>query len=166
MKKLLCFLLCISLLHGCENKKEVENKIPDFYGFKTKINTIINDVKISAEVEYEFFDKLVLTFYLPQSVCGMKIELINSEYNVIYEEMTFCVPEGGLPYSAICNVIMDCAENIKLATCDNNLYTFVSKGHMYNIEIDETTKEFVKVIVDETYTIEFEEFEYIMGHTE
>ncbi len=166
MKKLLCFLLCIFLLHGCENKKEVENKIPDFYGFKTKINTIINDVKISAEVEYESFDKLVLTFSLPQSVCGMKIELKNGEYNITYEEMSFCVSKDGLPYSAVCNIIIACAENIKLATYDNDIYTFISNGHLYNMEIDETTKGFVKVMVDETYTIDFEEFEYIMGHTE
>ena len=166
MKKLVCFLLCIFLLCGCENEKEVENEIPDFYGFKGQINTIINDVKISAKVEYESFDKLVLTFLLPETVQNMRIELINGEYVIQYDELTFTVSRENIPYNSICNVVMNCAENIKSATNNNGVYTFASKGQIYNIEIDKDTKCFKKVEVDKTYILEFENFEYVMGHTE
>ena len=165
MKKLLCFLLCIFLLHGCENKKEVENKIPDFYGFKTVINTTINDVKISAEAEYESFDKLILTFTLPESVNGMKIVLENGEYTLTYDDLTFSLSENSVPFSMVCEMVKTCAESIKSATFQNSIYTFSSNGHIYKLTTDELNN-FQKLTVDETYIINFENFEYIMGHTE
>ena len=166
MKKLVCFLLCIFLLCGCENKKEVENHIPDFYGFKSRVNTIINDVKISADVEYESFDKLVLTFLLPENIKNMRIELVNGDYIIEYDDLAFTISKENIPYNSICNIIMNCAENIKLATNNNGVYTFASKGQIYNVEIDMDTKSFKKVEVDKTCVIEFENFEYVMGHTE
>ncbi len=165
MKKLLSFLLCIFLLHGCENKKEVENKIPDFYGFKTVINTTINDVKISAKAEYESFDKLVLTFSLPESVNGMQIVLENGEYTLTYDDLTFSLSKNSVPFSMVCEIVRACAEGIKSATYQDKIHIFSSNGHIYKLTTDELNN-FQKLVVDETYTINFENFEYIMGHTE
>lgn len=165
MKRLLCFLLCILFLQGCESKKEVENKIPDFIGFKTDINTTMNDVKISARVEYMSFDKLVLTFSLPESVNGMKIYLENDEYTLTYDNVVFSVSENSMPFSMICEMVKVCAENVKSATFEKNLYTLAYNGHIYKLTTDEKSN-FQKLIVDETYIVYFENFEYIMGHTE
>lgn len=165
MKKLLCFLLCIFLLHGCESKKEVENEIPDFYGFKSKINTTMNDVKISADVKYESFDKLVLTFLLPETVNGMKIVLENGEYTLTYDDLVFSLSEASVPFSMFCEMIKTCGNGIKSSTNQDNIYTFTSDGHIYKLMVDDTNK-FQKLVVDETYTVYFEDFQYIMGQTE
>ncbi len=165
MKKLLCILLCIVLLHGCEKKKENKNEIPDFIGFKTKINTIINDVKISAEAEYESLGKLILTFSLPESVSGMQIILVDGEYNVKYDDLLFSVLAENMSYNMIGEMIITCAENIKTATIENNCYIFLSDNHIYKMILDES-KGFKTLTIDNTYVIEFEDFEYIMGHTE
>ncbi|MBR5246340.1 MAG: hypothetical protein IKV25_03085 [Clostridia bacterium] len=165
MKRLLCFLLSVFLLQGCENKKEVENKTPDYYGFRTNINTTINDVKISAGVEYESFDKLVLTFYLPESVSGMKIVLENEQYTLTYDELVFSLSKNSVPFSMVCEMVRVCAENVKSASVENEIYTFSSNGHIYKLSMDESNC-FKKLIVDETYTIDFENFEYVMGQTE
>ena len=165
MKKLFCFLLCVFLLHGCENKKEVENKIPDFYGFKTVINTTINDVKISAEAEYESFGKLILTFSLPESVNGMKITLADGGYSVKYDDLLFSVSAEKMPFSMLGEAIVTCAEKIKTSTVENENYIFLSDNHIYKMILNES-KGFKTLTVDNTYVIEFEDFEYIMGHTE
>ena len=79
-------------------KKDNKNEIPDFIGFKTKINTTINDVKISAEAEYESFGKLILTFSLPESVNGMKITLADGGYSVKYDDLLFSVSAEKMPF--------------------------------------------------------------------
>lgn len=165
MKKLLCILLCIVLLHGCEKEKDNKNEIPDFVGFKTKINTIINDVKISAEAEYESFGKLILTFSLPESVSGMQITLVDGEYSVKYDDLLFSVSADKMPYSMLGEMIVTCAENIKTSTVENNNYIFLSDNHTYKMILNES-KGFKTLTVDNIYIIEFENFEYIMGHTE
>ena len=165
MRKLLCILLCIFILHGCENKKEVENRIPDFYGFKTNVNTTINDVKISAKAEYESFGKLVLTFYLPESVNGMQIVFENGEYSVVYDDLLFSISDNNVPYNMVAKMIMTCGNNIKSSTVKDNEYTFSSVNHIYKLVTDESER-FEKMTVDNAYIMEFEDFEYIMGHTE
>jgi hypothetical protein len=165
MKKLLCFLLCIVLLHGCENKKNAKNEIPDFTGFKTTVNTTINDVKISAEAEYESFDKLVLTFSLPKSYEGMQITRMGDEYTILYDDLTFPVSAEMMPYTMFGEFIMTCAENIKAATVENDGYVFTSDNHIYKMTLNESNG-FQKLTVDGVYAIEFEDFEYVMGHTE
>ena len=165
MKKLLCIFLCVFLLHGCETRKDIENEIPDFTGFKADVNTTINDVKISAKVEYMSFAQLVLTFSLPESADGMTIEFSNEEYIVTYDGLTFTMSKSGMPYSGICDMIRMCAENIKAATFDGICYTFSSDGHTYKLTMDEKNC-FKTLTVDETHIINFENFEYIMGHTE
>ncbi len=165
MKKLLCFLLCILCLQGCESKKEVKNQIPDFLGFKTDVNTTMNDVKISARVECMSFDKLILTFSLPESVNGMQIVFENDEYTLTYDDLTFSLSENSVPFSMVCEMIKVCAENVKSATFEKSFYTFTCNGHRYNLATGEGS-DFQKLTVDDIYIVYFENFEYIMGHTE
>ena len=165
MKKFFCFLLCIFILCGCENKKEVENKIPDFIGFKTDVITTMNDVKINAKAKYESFGKLVLTFSLPESVNGMEIVLENGEYTVAYDGLTLTLSENVVPFSMVCEMVKVCANSIKSAALQDDCYIFLSNGHIYKLTTDEQNN-FLKLTVDETYIIDFENFEYIMGHTE
>ena len=165
MKKLLCFLLCVFLLHGCEGKKEVENQIPNFLGFKTDVYTTINDVKISTRVECMSFNKLVLTFSLPESVSGMEIVFENDEYTLTYDGISFSVSENSMPFSGVCDALKTLAENIKYSTFQDDTYIFKSNGHIYILTTDELNR-FQKLTVDETYILEFENFEYIMGQTE
>ena len=78
MKKILCIFICVLLFAGCEKSpKEVENEIPDFYGFRTDVKTMVNDVNISANAEYTELGGLVLTLTSPESVKGMKIIIID-----------------------------------------------------------------------------------------
>lgn len=152
-------------MQGCESKKEVKNQIPDFIGFKTDVNTMMNDVKISARVECMSFDKLILTFSLPESANGMQIIFENDEYTLTYDDLAFSMSEDSVPFSMVCEMIRVCAENVKSATCEENLYTFTCNGHRYNLVTDGKSN-FQKLTVDEIYIVYFENFEYIMGHTE
>ena len=68
MKKLLCIFICVLLFAGCEKTKEAENEIPDYYGFTTEVETVVNDISISADAEFTENDKLVLTLTSPESV--------------------------------------------------------------------------------------------------
>ena len=116
-------------------------------------------------MEYESFDKLVLTFSLPESVNGMQIVLEKGEYTLTYDDLTFSLSENSVPFSMVCEMIKTCGDSIKSATFQDNIYTFSSNGHIYKLTTDDLNN-FQKLTVDETYVINFENFEYIMGHTE
>lgn len=162
MKRLFCIFLCILLFAGCSNKKagEVENEIPDFTGFQTDVYTTINDVKIGANAQYYCSEKLVLTFFMPESLTGITITCENDEYKIVKDNLEFTFTESEIPFSMLCKSLEECAGNIKVADKKENCYSFNSQGHTCNLYVDPTDKTFVKLMVDGKDTLYFENFKW------
>lgn len=164
MKKLLCIFICVLLLAGCEkSSKEVENVIPDFYGFRTDVKTIVNDINISAVAEYMEFDGLKLTVTSPESVNGMVIKIKDDECEILYHSLSFFVPIDSMPFDSLCASLNACAKNAKTAAYQIDHYVYSNDGNTYNLYVDNETKSFHKIIVNENEIIRFENFEFIYG---
>lgn len=164
MKKLLCIFACVLLFAGCERiSKEVENEIPDFYGFKTDVKTVVNDVSISADAEYTELDGLVLKLTSPESVKGMNIKIQDSECEIKYQSLSFSVPINSMPFDSLCVGLNACAENIKTAEFENNYYIYYFDANTYHLYIDDKNKSFQKITVNENEIITFENFQFIDG---
>ncbi len=167
MKRFLCFFICVLLLTGCEkSSKEVENEISDFYGFKTDVKTVVNNINISASAEYIEFDKLVLTLTSPESVKGMKISIKDGECEIEYQSLSFSVPLRSMPFDSLCVSLNACAENIQTAKYENGYYTYYSNGNTYRLYTDEKTKDFTKIKVNEKEIITFENFLFLTGQSD
>lgn len=164
MKRILCVFICILLFAGCEkDSKEVKNEIPDFYGFKTDVKAVVNDVNISASAEYTEFDKLVLTFTAPESVNGMKMTIKDSECEIEYQSLSFSVPVTGMPFDSLCVSLNACAQNAEIAKLENDYYSYSYDRNTYHLYIDDETKCFRKITVNENEIVVFENFQFIYG---
>lgn len=167
MKRFLCIFICILLFAGCQkNSKEVESEIPDFYGFRTDVKTIVNNVNISANAEYTELDKLVLTFISPESVKGMKMIIKDGECEILYHSLSFSVPVESMPFDSLCVSLNACAENVKTANRENDYYVYSSDGSTYHLYVDGETKHFKNIKVNENVIITFENFQFLTGQTD
>ena len=167
MKKFLCILICVLLFAGCEkSSKEVENEIPDFYGFKTDVKTTVNDVNISANAEYTETRGLVLTFTSPESVNGMKIKVKDDECEILYHSLSFFIPVSSMSIKSLCVSLNACAKSAKTAVYENSYYTYSYGGNTYHLYIDDATKKFNRITVDENEILTFENFQFLTGQTD
>ncbi len=164
MKKLLCIFICVLFFAGCEkNPKEVENVIPDFYGFRTDVKKIVNDVNISAIAEYTELDGLVITLTSPESVDGMVIKIKDDECEILYHSLSFFVPVKSMPFDSLCVSLNNCTQSAKTAIYQNDHYVYSEDGYTYNLYVDNETKTFHKITVNENEIITFENFQFIYG---
>ena len=167
MKKFLCILLCVLLFAGCEkSSKDAEDEIPDFYGFRTDVKTTVNNVSISANAEYTELYGLVLTFTSPESVKGMKIKIKDDECEILYHSLSFVIPISALSFKSLCVSLDACAKGVKTAVFENNYYTYSYGGNTYHLYIDDATKKFNRITVDENEILTFENFQFLTGQTD
>ena len=164
MKKLLCIFICILLFAGCEKgSKEVEYENPDFYGFKTTVKTIVNDVSISANAEYTELNGLVMTFTSPESVNGMEIKVKDDECEILYHSLSFFVPVSSMSIDSLCVSLNACAKSVKTATYQNNYYVYSYDGNTFHLYMDNETNFFQKITVNEKEILTFENFQFLYG---
>lgn len=164
MKKLLCIFVCVLLCAGCQkNPKEVKNEIPDFYGFRTDVKTIVNDINVSANAEYTELDGFVITLTSPESVNGMIIKIKDNECEILYHSLSFFVPVNSMSFDSLCVGLNSCAKNAKTAIYQNDNYVYSYDGNTYHLYIDNETNHFHKISVNENEIITFENFEFIYG---
>lgn len=163
MKKLLCILVMILLLAGCEKEKTKETEIPDFRGFETDVYTEINDTRITGTATYTALDGLVLTVTAPESLKGMKIICKDGECKTSLHTLSFSVLYENLPPDSLPISLMTCAENAKTAICEKGYYKFTVNGYTYQLYTDENG--FTKLLTDGKEILHFENFEYITGQT-
>lgn len=163
MKKLLCIFICILLFAGCEKTKESQSEIPDFYGFKTDVKTVVNDISITANAEFTEIDKLVLTLTSPESVKGMKISIKDNECTIDYHSLSFSVPIKSMPFDSLCVSLDACAQSVKTAEYHIDHYSYSYNGNTYNLYVDNETNHFKKITVNENEIITFENFQFIYG---
>ena len=162
MKKLLCILICVLLFAGCEKTKEAENEIPDFYGFKADVKTVVNDISISAKAEFTENEKLVFTVVSPESVKGMKISIKDEECEIEFNSLSFFIPLKSMPPDSLCVCLNACARSVKTAEFITDHYSYSYNGYTYNLYVDENNH-FNKITVNENEILTFENFEYIYG---
>ena len=163
MKKFLCIFICILLFAGCEKTKESQNEIPDFYGFKTDVKTVVNDISITANAEFTEIDKLVLTLTSPESVKGMKISIKDNECTIDYHSLSFSVLLKSMPFDSLCVSLNACAHSAKTAEYRIDHYSYSYNGNTYNLYVDNETNHFKKITVNENEIITFENFQFIYG---
>lgn len=163
MKKLLCIFICILLFAGCEKTKESQNEIPDFYGFKTVVKTVVNDISITANAEFTEIDKLVLTLTSPESVKGMKISIKDNECTIDYHSLSFSVSLKSMPFDSLCVSLDACAQSVKTAEYYIDHYSYSYNGNTYNLYVDSESNHFKKITVNENEIITFENFRFIYG---
>ena len=164
MKRFLCIFICVLLLAGCEkSSKEVKDEIPDFYGFRTDVKTVVNDVTISASADYTELDGIVITLTSPESVNGMKMVIKDGECKIDYHSLSFSVPVNSMPFDSLCVSLNACAENVKTAKHENDYYVYSFNGNTYHLYVDNETKQFKNIKVNENDIITFENFQFIYG---
>lgn len=166
MKRILCVFVCILLLSGCERINTKENEIPDFMGFRTDVKITFNNVEISAYTEYDEVQGLSIVLKKPESVKDMRIVCKDGKCKIDYQELSFSFSHKKLPYSSFFVALESCAENIKTSIYENGYYSYVVNGNICHLYVDEKTKNFVKLSVNETDMLFFENFEYVMGQTQ
>lgn len=164
MKRFLCIFICVLLLAGCEkSSKEVKDEIPDFYGFRTDVKTVVNDVTISASADYTELDGIVITLTSPESVKGMKMVIKDGECKILYHSLSFSVPVNSMSFDSLCVSLNACAENVKTAKRENDYYVYSFNGNTYHLYADNETKQFKNIKVNENDVITFENFQFIYG---
>ena len=164
MKKFLCIFICILLFAGCEkSSKEVKDVIPDFYGFRTDIKMVVNDVNISANAEYTELDGLIISLTFPESVKGMKMVIKDGKCEILYHSLSFSVPVNSMPFDSLCVSLNACAQSAKTAEYRIDHYSYSYNGNTYNLYVDNETNHFKKITVNENEIITFENFQFIYG---
>ncbi len=166
MKKILCiFVVLVITLSGCEKTKKVQNEIPDFIGYKARVVTTVNDVEIHADAHYLETDSFQLTFVAPETLKDMKIIVKDGECEVTLDSLSFNFALETLSFNSLIVSLKSCGDNIKSATCKKNIYQFASMNNTCELELDETTKKFKKLIINGKNTVVFESFDYILGQS-
>ncbi len=164
MKRFLCIFICVLLFAGCEkSSKEVKDEISDFYGFRTDIKMVVNDINISANSEYTELDGLIISLTSPESVKGMKMVIKDGECEILYHSLSFSVPVNSMPFNSLCVSLNACAENVKTARYENGYYVYSFNGNTYHLYIDSETNQFNKITINENDVITFKNFQFIYG---
>ena len=166
MKRILCVFVCILLLSGCGRINTKVNEIPDFMGFRTDVKTTLNNVEISAYAEYDEIQGLSVVLKKPESAKGMKIVCKDGECKIDFQELSFTFAHKELPYSSFFVALESCAENIRISTYKNGYFSYEVNGNICHLYVDEKTRNFMKLLVNETDMLFFENFEYVMGQTQ
>lgn len=167
MKKFLCIFMCLIMLNGCvkENKKDVKKEPLSVSGFSAVVNTKVNDVEISANIEYSMNDILIFTLTSPETLQGTIIECNNGEYKLSYEGLSFSLPNKKLPFNMVCKTVETCINNVQGTTpteeIDNMLvFTYQIDTHICKLYTDKE-KRFIKLIINEEEILTFTNFEYL-----
>ncbi len=168
MKKILCVFICLIMLGGCsiEKIKEVKKEPLEISGFNTVIKSVVNNVQISANVEYIPFENLNFTFNSPKAVNGMQILCKNGEYTINMDKLSFTLASDKMPFTMICKTLETCINSVQGATPEKDaqtnllIYSYNANGHICKLYTEKETKRFVKLMVDGKDLLYFENFEY------
>ncbi len=168
MKKILCVFISLIMLGGCsfEKMKEVKKEPLEISGFNTVVKSIVNDVQISANVEYIPFETLNFTFNSPKAVKDMQILCKNGEYTISMNKLYFTFASDKMPFTMLCKTLETCVNSIQGTTpeidTETNLliYPYNANGHICKLYVEQENKNFVKLMVDGNDLLFFEKFEY------
>ena len=173
MKKFLCVLFCILMLNGCEKikTKDVLKEPLNISGFNTVVKTQINNIEICGNAQYVMNDAIYFEFSAPKTINGTKIICRDGEYQIDFSGLSVTLAGNKLPFNMICKALETCVNNVQGATpqidsATNQLvYTYNFENHLCKLYVDQETKHFIKLMVDEKEILYFEKFQYT-GQTE
>lgn len=168
MKKILCIFMCLVILGGCSATKikEVKKEPLEISGFNTVVKSTINNIEISAQAEYIPYKSLDFTFTSPETVRDMQILCSNGEYTVNMNKLSFTFTGEKLPFNMICRTLEACINSVQGvspetdAETDLLVFSYNADGHICKLYTEKETRKFVKLSVDGTYLLFFENFEY------
>ncbi len=168
MKKILCVFLCVLIFGGCsvEKIKEVKKEPLEISGFNTVIKSDLNNVQISANVEYVPYQYLNFTFNSPETVKDMQILCSNGEYTVNMNKLSFSFTGEKLPFNMICRTLETCINSVqgtipeKDSQTDMLVFSCDADGHICKLYVEKETRKFIKLNVDGNDLMFFENFEY------
>ncbi len=168
MKKILCIFICLVMLGGCsiEKIKEVKKEPLEIGGFNTVIKSVVNNVQISANVEYIPFETINFNFNLPKAVENMQIFCKNGEYTVNMNKLSFTFAGDKLPFTMICRTLETCINSVQGTMPEKDIetnlmvYSYNVNGHICKLYTEKETKKFVKLKIDGNDLLFFENFEY------
>lgn len=168
MKKILCIFLCLIMLGGCsiEKIKEVKKEPLEISGFNTVIKSTVNNVQISANVEYIPYQKLDFVFTSPEAVKNMQIKCSNGEYTVNMNKISFTFTGEKMPFNMICRTLETCINSVQGVTPEKDtqtdllVFSYNADGHICKLYTEKEIRKFVKLNVDGNDLLFFENFEY------
>lgn len=168
MKKILCIFICLIMLGGCdfEKIKEVKKEPLEISGFNTIIKSTVNNVQISANVEYVPFQNLNFTFNSPETVKDMQILCSNGEYTVNMNKLSFTFAGDKMPFNMICRTLETCINSVQGVTPEKDpqtdllVFSYNADGHICKLYAEKETRNFVKLSVDGNDVLFFEDFHY------
>ena len=173
MKKILCVLLCVLMLNGCEKikTKDVEKEPLNISGFNTVVKTQINNIEICGSAQYVMNDALYFEFSAPETINGTKIVCRDGEYQIDFSGLSVTFAGNKLPFNMICKALETCIDNVQGTTpqidsvTNQRVYTYNAEKHLCKLFVSQETKYFIKLTIDEKDVLYFENFEYT-GQTE
>lgn len=169
MKKVLCIIMVLIFFSGCGtlNVKDVEKEPLIFSGFNAVVTTSINNITISGNVEYYADGSLAFKFIQPETVNGATINCCDGEYKIQFQDISVSFPSEKMSFYMICRVLETCVNNVQGKTPEIDkesemlVYSYTAEKHLCKLYADFETKCFIKLTVDGTDTLYFENFEYI-----
>ncbi len=168
MKKILCIFMCLVMLGGCSTLKikEVKKEPLEISGFNTIIKSNLNNVQISANVEYVPYQSLSFTFISPETVKNMQILCSNGEYTINMNKLSFAFSSDKLPFNMVCKTLETCIDSVQGvspevdAETDLLIFSYNADGHICKLYTEKEKRNFVKLSVDGNELLFFENFEY------
>ena len=168
MKKILCVFICLILLGGCsfEKIKEVKKEPLEISGFNTIVKSNMNNIRISANVEYVPYKYLNFTFNFPDALKDMQVVCSNGEDTIKMNKLSFSFASDKMPFNMICIALETCINSVqgvtpeKDAQTDLLVFSYKADGHICKLYTEKETRNFVKLSVDGNELLYFENFEY------
>ena len=168
MKKILCIFLCLFMMGGCdvEKIKDVKKEPLEISGFNTVVKSYMNDVQISANVEYIPYKSMNFTFVSPETVKDMQILCSNGEYTLNMNKLSFTFTGEKMPFNMLCRTLETCINSVQGsipetdADTDSLVYSYNANGHICKLYTEKDTKNFAKLSIDGIDMLFFDNFEY------
>lgn len=169
MKKVLCIVVALMLFGGCGmlNTKDVKKEPLIFSGFNAVVTTEINGITISGNAECYVVGSLNFEFIQPETVKGATIVCNSGEYKIQFQDITASFPSEKLSFNMVCRALETCIDNVQGKTPETDkqsdmlVFSYTAENHLCKLYADSETKNFIKLTVDGTDTLYFENFKYI-----
>ena len=167
MKKIFSLFLCIIFLTGCENfnNKDVKNEPLNFSGFTCTVETINNNVKICADVEYKIDGSVTISYLEPLNLNNIILTADDEVVTICQDNAVYTYPFSKAPTFIMSKTIKICGDlsknKIPIKENDDLVLQLYENENLYKLYLDNENKEFKKLVLDSGSEIIFKNFEFL-----